>query len=166
MGQDIEMAAASSADPSGKFCSVAEAAGLLGCTPQTVRNRLDSGELRGRRIRRGRRDVRTVEVSSIEAYVREHPPIRQTSQLSELRERVRRLEAEYRVPDDSVDPVNLRFTNLQLLVINEKYERALREVLAADVHKQNALALLQQAAAEFRATVEQFHLPATPPDDD
>jgi DNA-directed RNA polymerase specialized sigma24 family protein len=164
------MPGASSAEPAEGYCSVAEAAELLGCSEQTVRNRLKTGALLGGRTRRGSRtDIHVVDRASVQTYLTEHgTSTRRTpasQRLNDLAERVRRLEDGARASNSSVDPVNLQYANLRLMAINEEYENALREALTADEHRRNALAALQKVAAGYREIAQQFHLPIGPPAD-
>jgi helix-turn-helix protein len=154
------MPGASSAEPSGRYCSVRAAAARLNCSEQSVRNLIRSRRLRAERGQSGKRtDVYRVIVTSVDEYLEVHGTFptrtRRTStaaadRIKELENRVRLLEN--RVSNGSAgDPVNLRFANLRLLEIQEEYGKA--------------LAALQKITANYRDVVEQFHLPVTPPID-
>lgn len=156
------------------WCSVADAAPLLGgCSKQTVRNLLTRGELKGERVVQGRRtNVWRVDVRSIEQYLarngsptRDRPAVTIGDRLDEVELRLRRLEAlPGGSPTASRDLVNLQFANLRLLQIQEGYDRALGLLLSADEQRRAVQDALVTIAAEYRAVVEQFHLPGSPPD--
>jgi excisionase family DNA binding protein len=154
-------------------CSVAEAATRLNCSEQTVRNLIKNGELSSSRVRRGRReDIHQVLIASIDEYITRNGPFQsrpsragaddRAGYVRDLEERVQRLENQSR--GAGADQVNLQYANLRLMEIQEGYERALQEMLVADDHRRAALSALQQAAAEYRAILQQFHLPSVPPD--
>ncbi|RSN49465.1 hypothetical protein DMC64_02560 [Amycolatopsis sp. WAC 04197] len=158
-------------DPAEKRLSVRQAAAALGCSPQTVRNWLRDGRLRGVRVSRGARsDIHQVLASSVEAYVSEHgrlsTPERPSADevvdlVDNLVARVRAIESGQ--PSSSPDSVNLLYANLRLMEIHEEYDRAMAELLAADEHRQRAFDAMRKAAGKYRAAVEQFHLPPGPP---
>jgi hypothetical protein len=64
---------------------------------------------------------------------------------------------------DAAEAVNLRYTNLRLMEIQEDYAQALAEMARADAHRAAALAALERVATKYRSVVQQFHLPGQPP---
>lgn len=166
------MPGASTAESGATHCSVREAAQRLRCSDQTVRNLLRRGRLAGNVMRWGRRHVYRVLISSVDDYVRDHGHVsgRSTGQrplrdrLETLERRLSELEAQQPVQSEPHgDNVNLRFANLRLLHAHEEYGEVLRTVLEADALRSEALTKLERVAANYRAIMEQFHLPAVPP---
>lgn len=156
-------------------CTVKEAAALLGgCSAQTVRNLIHRGELHGDTDNWGQRPVWKVHRESITDYLNRHgSPARapashkkQTAgQLNDIERRLQRLEAEPPVTPTETrdDQVNLQVANLRLMQIHEDYHQALHEMLTADQHREQAVKLFAQVAADYRAALQQFHLPPGPP---
>lgn len=146
-----------------------------GCCPQTVRNRLADGELRGEQVARGRGNTAwRVEVRSVQEYLDRHgSPARRRETTSiappdqEIDRRLRRLErsasAAESSADDQSDRVNLQFANFRLLEIQEKYEDAMRLLSQADDLRRRAQDTLASISAEYRSIIEQFLLPGRPP---
>lgn len=146
-----------------------------GCCPQTVRNRLADGELRGEQVARGRGNTMwRVEIRSVQEYLeRCGSPARRRETTSiappdqEIDRRLRRLEqsvsSEESPPGDQLDRVNLQFANLRLLEIQEKYEHAMRLLSDADNLRRRAQDTLASISAEYRSIIEQFLLPGHPP---
>lgn len=154
-----------------RWLSVRDAASALGCSPQTVRNWIRDGRLEAVRVSRGTRsDIYKVLERSIRAHIAEHGRVSGTQptrkdQVNDLAEalvhRVRALEAHQAI--STPDQVNLLYANLRLLEIQEEYDRALEAMLAADDHRRQALDSMRKVAGRYRAAIEQFHLPPTPP---
>ena len=154
-----------------EWLSVRDAATALGCSPQTVRNWIRNGQLEAERISRGtRRDIYRVPRKSISAYVAAHGRLSDTrstenaqagSLIDDLFNRVSALEGCQTAARP--DQVNLLYANLRLLEIQEEYDRALEAMLAADEHRRQALNSMRNVAGKYRAAIEQFHLPQTPP---
>ncbi|WP_033261065.1 hypothetical protein [Amycolatopsis vancoresmycina] len=81
--------------------------------------------------------------------------------IDDLANRVRALEGHQIAA--APDQVNLLYANLRLLEVQEEYDRALEAMLAADEHRRQALNSMRNVAGKYRAVIEQFHLPRTPP---
>lgn len=153
------------------WLSVRDAAAALGCSPQTVRNWIRDGRLQAERTSRGtRRDIYQVLERSISAYIAEHgrlsgaqsaENVQASDLINDLVNRIHTLEE--RQGASTPDQVNLLYTNLRLLEIQEEYDRALEAMLVADEHRRQALNSMRKVASEYRAAIEQFHLPQTPP---
>jgi excisionase family DNA binding protein len=160
-------------DPEDPYWTVGEAADVLGCSAQTVRNRLRDGELEGHRVRRGKRsDIYMVRARSVRHHLETHGSAgRRPSQSTPSQGRLEELEARVHAlelllaQDAKGHAVNLRYANLRLLAIQESYGKAIRELSIVDEHRRQALELLEQAASEYRAVIEQFNLPSGPPAD-
>jgi hypothetical protein len=129
------------------WISVAEAAELLGRSPQMVRNYVKNARLASRRT--NRRGDMLVELLAVQTL---------GSKLNPLRGGVRRAL--------SGTGGDFRFANLRLLEINEGYERALAAEMEASELDRAAAAKrsvsaqeVRKANARFRETVAQFHIP-------
>lgn len=154
-----------------RWLSVRQAASALGCSPQTVRNWIRDGRLHGVRVSRGSRtDIYEVLEDSVEAQIaktgrlsaeRKPESARPSSLFAELSHRVRALEEHQSAP--TPDQINILFANLRLLEIHEEYDRALEAMLAADENRRRAVESMRKVASSYRAALEQFHLPPSPP---
>jgi len=139
-----------------------------------VRNMLHDGRLQGRRTTSGQRaNIWRVYVDSIDEFRRNHDDPGRTRAADALSERVThieqrlsRLEQERSsTPTTGAEQLtNLRYANLRLMQISEDYERVMSQLLAADQYRQDLLSTLAKIAANYRAVVQQFHLPDVPPD--
>lgn len=58
--------------PSGEHITPKEAAKMLGCSTQTIRNLIDDGTLQGVREPRGKRSAYFIELAAIDSFVKRH----------------------------------------------------------------------------------------------
>lgn len=96
---------------------------------------------------------------------RPRQPDSTTERFDAIERRLQRLEeASVQRRHDALDVTSLQFANLRLLQIQETYDRAVAMLVAADDDRRRAQEALAAITADYRAVIEQFLLPPTPPE--